>query len=134
MTNKILQSDFAVFIGEWYDLPIFRSLHRDQKKLLRLKEKRRNNYPRSVAYALGKAGLAKQQNFWPRLSEMTMPVLLIVGERGRKYRSFGVEMARQMPNCKNVIVPGTGHKVALEQSKKFCRRLDEFLRHNNGAG
>lgn len=81
-----------------------------------------------------KAGLAKQQNFWPQLSEITMPVLLIAGEMDRKYRSFGVEMARQMPNCKNVIVPGAGHNVALEQSEKFCRLLDEFLRCNGSAG
>ncbi|HDL17768.1 MAG TPA: alpha/beta fold hydrolase, partial [Bacteroidetes bacterium] len=95
---EILRDDFAAFIDEWYNLPVFQSLLTNPKLLFKLKEMRRKNHPRSIAYAMEKAGLAEQTDFWLRLSEITMPVLFIAGEMDRKYRSLGVEMARQMPN------------------------------------
>lgn len=64
-----------------------------------------------------------------RLSELTMPTLLISGELDFDYiRSRNRDLARKLPNSRAAEVPGTAHLPNLEQPELFNRHLGEFLR------
>jgi pimeloyl-ACP methyl ester carboxylesterase len=68
---------------------------------------------------------------WPEprpLSELTMPTLVVVGDRDQPdFLAIGERIAREAPNARLEIVPGAGHLVALDAPEAFERLLLEFL-------
>jgi 2-succinyl-6-hydroxy-2,4-cyclohexadiene-1-carboxylate synthase len=73
----------------------------------------RNTVP-GLARALRGLGTGALPSVWDRLSELAMPVTLVVGERDTKFRAIAEQMAGQLPDVKLVVVPGAGHAVHLE--------------------
>lgn len=64
-----------------------------------------------------------------RLSELTMPTLLISGELDFAYvRSRQSDLARKLLNSRAAEIPGTTHLPNLEQPELFNGHLREFLR------
>jgi len=51
---------------------------------------------------------------WDRLHELTMPAVVLAGERDTRYREIAVRLAGALPNARCEIVPGAGHRLALE--------------------
>jgi 2-succinyl-6-hydroxy-2,4-cyclohexadiene-1-carboxylate synthase len=77
---------------------------------------RRANPPDGLAAALDSLGTGNQSPLWDRLAELTMPTLLVAGERDAKF----VDIARRMdavtgPNVRTAFVPESGHAVHLDQ-------------------
>jgi pimeloyl-ACP methyl ester carboxylesterase len=66
----------------------------------------------------------------PALSALTMPTLVVVGERDQPdFLAIGERIAREAPNARLEVVPGAGHLVAVEAPEEFERLLLEFLEH-----
>jgi 3-oxoadipate enol-lactonase len=64
----------------------------------------------------------------PLLSYLTMPTLVVVGDRDKRdFREIGERIAREAPNARLEIVAGAGHLVALERPDEFDELLLEFL-------
>jgi pimeloyl-ACP methyl ester carboxylesterase len=64
----------------------------------------------------------------PLLSHLTMPTLVVVGDRDKRdFREIGERIAREAPNARLEIVAGAGHLVAVEQPDEFDRLLLDFL-------
>ncbi len=64
-----------------------------------------------------------------RLSELTMPTLLISGELDFVcVRSRHAELARALSNARTAEIPGTAHLPNLERPESFNAHLREFLR------
>lgn len=79
-------------------------------------EVRRTNPPDGLAAALEALGTGGQTPLWDRLGDLTMPTLLVAGERDAKF----VDIARRMdtvtgPNVQTAFVPEAGHAVHLDQ-------------------
>jgi 2-succinyl-6-hydroxy-2,4-cyclohexadiene-1-carboxylate synthase len=55
---------------------------------------------------------------WERLSELTMPVTVLVGERDTKFRAIAERMG-----FPTVVVPGAGHAVPLEAPAAVAAHL-----------
>jgi 2-succinyl-6-hydroxy-2,4-cyclohexadiene-1-carboxylate synthase len=64
----------------------------------------------------------------PRLHEITIPVLWVVGERDKTYVETGQRAVSLLPNAELWICPDAGHRVPWEQPKAFRARLREFVR------
>ena len=76
---------------------------------------RLRNDPQGLARALRGLGTGALPPLWERLGDLGLPVLLIVGERDRKFAQIAQEMARALPDARLEVVPGAGHAVHLEQ-------------------
>jgi 2-succinyl-6-hydroxy-2,4-cyclohexadiene-1-carboxylate synthase len=75
---------------------------------------RLRNDPTGLARALRGLGTGALPSLWERLSEIRVPVALVVGERDEKFTALASQMASQLPDAQVIVVPGAGHAVHLE--------------------
>ncbi len=74
--------------------------------------------------------LAKRPTIYslePRLKEIRVPTLLIVGEHDEPCLKVHSFMARVIPRAKQVVLPGVGHLTNLEAPAAFNAAVRRFL-------
>jgi 2-succinyl-6-hydroxy-2,4-cyclohexadiene-1-carboxylate synthase len=84
-------------------------------------EQRLRNTPAGLARALRGLGTAALPSAWERLGALDMPVVLVVGQRDRKFTAIAERMAGLLPCSEIVVVPGVGHAVHLEAPEAIAR-------------
>lgn len=128
LADRIEREGITAFVDYWETLPLWASqarltqVQRDQLRALRLK-----NDPVGLANCLRGFGTGVQPDLWPTLSDLRLPVLLIVGEDDAKFRAINAQMAAALPNAHLTIVPQAGHTVHLEQPDAYTARVLAFL-------
>lgn len=68
-----------------------------------------------------------QEDLFPRLSELSMPVLLIAGGLDDKYRRIARSLHEALAGSRLCIVEGAGHNVHLERPDAYIRAVEAFL-------
>ncbi|HAW47416.1 MAG TPA: alpha/beta hydrolase [Roseovarius sp.] len=69
------------------------------------------------------------------LDRLTMPTLVLWGDRDKSYRWPQVETLWQgLPDAALAVIPGTAHAVHLEKPALFHAMLEDFLDQGGGAG
>jgi 2-succinyl-6-hydroxy-2,4-cyclohexadiene-1-carboxylate synthase len=81
---------------------------------------RLRNTTAGLAGALRGLGTGILPSLWGRLTELGMPVTLVVGERDRKFRAIADQMAGSIARAQVVVVPGAGHAVHLEAPRRVA--------------
>jgi 2-succinyl-6-hydroxy-2,4-cyclohexadiene-1-carboxylate synthase len=84
---------------------------------------RLRNTAAGLAASLRGMGTGRMTPVWDRLGELTMPAVVIVGERDAKFRSIGERMAERLPDAELVVVPRAGHAVHLEAPEAVAAAL-----------
>jgi pimeloyl-ACP methyl ester carboxylesterase len=82
---------------------------------------RRQNTPAGLAAALRGLGTGVLPSLWDRLGGLSMPVVLVVGERDMRFRAIADDMAARIRSVEVVVVPGVGHAVHLEAPEVVAR-------------
>lgn len=68
-----------------------------------------------------------------RLSEVTVPALVLTGEHEMTYFRLGADaVAYALPDARRVTVPGGGHALHLQEPERFTAELHRFLREVEG--
>jgi len=81
--------------------------------------------PQGLAAALRGLGTGTLPPLWHRLSEITLPTLIIVGERDQKFAEIGRQMHSRIPGVDRfLVVPGAGHAVHLERPDAIADELE----------
>jgi 2-succinyl-6-hydroxy-2,4-cyclohexadiene-1-carboxylate synthase len=116
------------FIEKWENIPLFAT----QKRLPPIvqeciRTERLRNNAKGLANSLRGMGTGKQPSWWDRLSEVTIPTLLICGELDEKFCQIASEMARLMPNAVVSKISDSGHAIHVEQPEIFVKIVDEFI-------
>lgn len=112
LADHIEEIGVDAFVDEWLALPLFAGLPESGRYV----DERRTNHARGLATSLRLAGTGTQEPLWGRLAELTMPVLVLVGEHDTKFRDLGERMAESIgPSATFVVVGSAGHTVHLEQ-------------------
>jgi pimeloyl-ACP methyl ester carboxylesterase len=63
------------------------------------------------------------------LSEITVPTLAILGGLDIKdYKDIYIKVVSEIPNAKGIIIPGSGHIVALEKADEVSKATVDFLK------
>jgi 2-succinyl-6-hydroxy-2,4-cyclohexadiene-1-carboxylate synthase len=91
------------------------------------REDRLRNTPAGLAASLRGAGTSRMGNLWDGLAGLTMPALVLVGERDEKFRAIGERLAGALADAELVIVPGAGHALPLEAPAAVARALEALL-------
>jgi len=128
LADRIERDGIPAFVDFWETLRLWDS----QKKLpeetrLALRRQRLQNDPIGLANSLRGMGTGIQPSLWPRLSELTMPVLLLSGALDAKFVDMNRQMAAHMPTARLEIVPDAGHTIHLERPSLFANLVLSFM-------
>jgi 2-succinyl-6-hydroxy-2,4-cyclohexadiene-1-carboxylate synthase len=117
LADEIESSTIEEFARRWAQTPVLGGqpewIERD----------RLSNTTAGLARALRGLGTGALPSLWDRLGELRMPVLLIVGERDRKFRAIAEEMAAAIPDARVAVVPDAGHAVHLEAPERVAELI-----------
>jgi len=107
------------FLERWLSHPMFGDLTEPGP---------RRRDPGILAACLRRLGTGVQEPLWDRLAELSMPVLVVAGERDDKFIAVGRRMADAIgDNARFAVVPGAGHAAHLEEPKAFRAVVEPFL-------
>ena len=84
---------------------------------------RLRNSADGLAASLRGMGTGAMTPVWDRLGELTMPAVVLAGERDAKFRALGERLADGLPDARLVVVPGAGHAVHLEAPDAVAEAL-----------
>jgi 2-succinyl-6-hydroxy-2,4-cyclohexadiene-1-carboxylate synthase len=102
---------FEEFIERWRAQPLFAEDPPEVDALAR--EDQRRNRPDALAAVLRGVGTGEMAPLWGRLSELTMPVAVLAGDRDAKFQALGRRMVDLLPDAGLIVVAG-GHGLPLE--------------------
>ena len=112
------------FLDRWLALPLFRGLAPDAAD----RDDRRRNTVAGLASSLRLAGSGTQVPSWARLPTLTMPTLLLAGQRDDKFAALAHRMATAIGvNATCALVPGAGHAAHRENPDAFSALVRAWL-------
>jgi 2-succinyl-6-hydroxy-2,4-cyclohexadiene-1-carboxylate synthase len=123
LADEIEHLDIEVFAQRWARTPVLAGVSEDVAR--RAREDRLRSGPAGLALALRGLGTGALPPVWDRLSELLMPVALVVGERDAKFQAIARQMAGALPSPQVVVVPGAGHAVHLENPRRVAQAIAE---------
>ena len=121
------------FLADWYNQPVFSTVsesvrYAERKRKLQMLSDGRADRQR-WSQTLRVNSISKQPDYWTRLDELSVPVLLVAGENDQKYRKMIDRFAQRISAIKPTvrILPGCGHIVHREDPDALIAVLREFL-------
>lgn len=118
LANWAEQHGREAFLDRWTSQPLFSGLDPAATRRHRLES------IAEIAGQLRRLGQGVQQPMWDRLGELTMPVVLIAGERDHRYSAIARRMAATIGNRAQLcIVPNAGHALLEEQPGAIAELL-----------
>jgi len=123
LADRIETIGVEAFIDEWLQNPLFAGLTPDQA----MRVDRLRNTADGLASSLRLAGTGTQAPLWDRLSEITCPVLLLVGQHDKKFSAIAERLATALPNAELRAIADAGHSVHLEQPERTVDALIDWL-------
>lgn len=122
--SELERDGLEAFLQRWLAQPLFATLPADAADL----DDRRRNTVEGLASSLRLAGTGSQAPRWAELSCLTMPILVLAGERDERFVALGRRMAQEIgANAELATVPGAGHAAHREQPDAFLAALRAFL-------
>lgn len=127
LAEKLRQVGTPEFLAGWYQSPLFASLARQPELLNRICAENQSNDASQLARVLGELSPGRMPSHWGRLSELTLPTLLLAGALDEKYQAQLTRAAEFMPTATLRICPDGGHNLHSEKPAWFVKKLREFL-------
>jgi 2-succinyl-6-hydroxy-2,4-cyclohexadiene-1-carboxylate synthase len=104
------------FVDAWQSLPLWESQKDLSPSILQAQRTQRLAHDANqLASALDVLGTGRMPSMWQRLSELKMPLTLLVGERDAKYLQIANAMLQRVPQARLVVIPEAGHNPVLER-------------------
>jgi 2-succinyl-6-hydroxy-2,4-cyclohexadiene-1-carboxylate synthase len=122
LARELQEMDIEAFAERWARTPVLAGLPENVQAAV--DADRRRSTPDGLAKALRHLGTGALPPLWTRLGELTMPVVLVAGERDLKFSKLAGRMAQEIPAAEVVIVPGAGHAAHLEAPEELARVVD----------
>jgi 2-succinyl-6-hydroxy-2,4-cyclohexadiene-1-carboxylate synthase len=112
LADELEHSTIERFAERWASTPTLADQPPEVRA--RVDADRRRNTPPGLAAALRGLGTGTLPSLWPRLDRLTIPVVLVVGERDEKFIQIARRMVEELPNGRLVVARGAGHAVHWE--------------------
>ncbi len=121
----------AAFLDYWHRLPLFA-----HGKPVSPESHRGSPCPpgqaSNLARSLSMLGTGVQPSFWDVLSELQVPVQLIVGRNDAKYVQVARDMQRRLPNSRMDLISAAGHRAHVDQPEEVGAKLMEHVLQHPG--
>lgn len=113
LADEIERDGIEAFAERWAALPLFASQSTEVRAAAQAE--RLAQSPAGLAASLRGFGTGAMEPVWDRLGELSLPAVVVVGERDAKFRAIGERLAAALPRAgEPVVVPGAGHALPLE--------------------
>jgi 2-succinyl-5-enolpyruvyl-6-hydroxy-3-cyclohexene-1-carboxylate synthase len=122
--ERLEREGLAAFLPAWYAQPLFASLR--ERAPAGWAERRHEGHAASLAAVLRAVSPALQEDLWPRLAELPMPVLWAAGERDERYGGLMRRAAARTPRGAFVEVEEAGHAIHLESPQALAAALMDW--------
>ncbi|MBD0388579.1 MAG: 2-succinyl-6-hydroxy-2,4-cyclohexadiene-1-carboxylate synthase [Nostoc sp. C3-bin3] len=126
LSRSIIQTDFAAFLSNWYNQPIFGYI-KNHPEYDRMIESRLQNNPQELDKSLRFMGIGCQPSLWEKLQKNKIPLLLLVGEYDEKFISINTKMAQMCEFAQLKIISNAGHNIHFENTLAFVENIKDFL-------
>ena len=121
--DRVERVGVDTFLDEWLAAPLFGTLPVDDVGL----EHRRRNTAAGLAHSLRTCGTGDQGTLWPRLDELTIPVLVLAGELDTKFTAIGRRMTDQIADATFIAVADAGHAAHTERPRAVAEAIADWL-------
>lgn len=119
----LIQEGIDVFVTRWQKQAIFATQKALPAQVLETQQRKRKRHTAAgLAYAMRVLGLGNMPNYWPRLSQLQIPVRWIVGSADDKFLTIARRATQLNASFDLVELPEVGHNPLLE-SPQEVRRL-----------
>lgn len=125
LATRIEAIGIDAFADEWGRSPLFSAQSAEVAAAARAD--RLHNGAAGLAASLRGAGTGRMGPLWAALGALTMPVLVLTGERDEKFTAIGARLAAALPDAEHVVVPGAGHQLPLEAPDAVAAELTRLL-------
>lgn len=122
LADRIERGSIGEFAAFWMAQPVFAGASAEAAALWR--EDLLRGDPPAIAAQLRALGPGATPPVWDRLGELTMPAVVVVGERDAKYRELGERLVAGLPDARLVAIPGAGHGLPREAPRALAAVLD----------
>jgi 2-succinyl-6-hydroxy-2,4-cyclohexadiene-1-carboxylate synthase len=126
LSRSISYADFRVFLLNWYNQPIFGSI-KNHPAFDKMLESRLENNPIELAKSLRFMGTGSQPSLWEQLKNLTVPLLLLVGEKDEKFLDINTNMFQICKSAYLKVINNAAHNIHLENTGEFVQSIQEFL-------
>ena len=123
LADRIESIGTAAFLDEWTAQPMFSRTTIAPEDLAG----RLSNSPHALAQSLRTCGTGVQPSFWEELSALTIPTLIVAGERDAKFTEIGKRLNDEIHGSEFVAIASAGHAVHLDQPEAFISALENFI-------
>lgn len=114
------------FVDWWLGLPLFAGLARLPGEMREsARRMRAGQDPARMAAWLRGGGTGSQPSYWDDLSDLRIPVRILVGEDDAKFRRVAADMAAHLPDAVISVAPGAGHLPHLEAPEVWLAWVQE---------
>lgn len=128
LAQKIEERGLEWFVDYWERLPLFASQKRlPLSRRLRLRAERLAQRPVGLANSLRGFGAGAMPPVWEALTQLKLPVLVLVGALDARYVAIARQLTRHLPCAELCIVPEAGHAVHIENPSFFLAAVQHFL-------
>lgn len=128
LADDLEQRGVEWFVDFWASRPFYASQFAlGEEHIETARRQRLRNAPRGLAAALRGAGAGAQDAFHDRLREVTVPVLVMIGELDVSFRLHADELMAGLPDAELAMIPAAGHATHLEAPRETARRIRAFL-------
>jgi 2-succinyl-6-hydroxy-2,4-cyclohexadiene-1-carboxylate synthase len=126
IARKLVRGDFAAFLFNWYNQPIFGSIknHPEFDNMLRI---RLQNHPIELAKSLQFMGIGSQPSLWEELKNNVTPLLLITGEYDDKFININAAIANICKLAQLKVINNSAHNIHFENALEFVQNIKDFL-------
>ncbi|MED3662562.1 2-succinyl-6-hydroxy-2,4-cyclohexadiene-1-carboxylate synthase [Ureibacillus terrenus] len=121
LANEIEEKGIHWFVDKWENITLFASQKTLPAEIRQaIREERLSQSETGLANSLRGMGTGAQDSNWPKLNQLSIPVVLITGELDQKFVQITKQMAEQLPNAKHITVPDAGHSIHVENPEQFA--------------
>jgi 2-succinyl-6-hydroxy-2,4-cyclohexadiene-1-carboxylate synthase len=133
LAERIEREGIKAFVDFWERIPLFASQRELPESFQdNIRKQRLQNNPIGLSNSLRGMGTGRQPSWWEQLTALTIPVLLLVGEKDIKFCSIAEQMDNLLERAKIYKVPQSGHAIHVEQPRIFGTIVSEFLQNQKG--
>lgn len=122
LAQEIERLPVAEFADRWARTPTLAG--QAAEVAARARADRLRNTPEGLARSLRGLGTGALPPLWHRLGELRAPVMLVVGERDRKFAQIARRMEETLPRGRVELVRGAGHAVHLERPEAVAGLIE----------
>ncbi|MBS4216717.1 2-succinyl-6-hydroxy-2,4-cyclohexadiene-1-carboxylate synthase [Bacillus sp. FJAT-49711] len=128
LCQMIMQQGLEAFVYYWEGIPLFKTQESLEESVkLQIRRQRLSNNPIGLVNSLQGMGTGVQPSWWDDLKNIEIPVLLLCGEKDRKFCTISKEMQLLIKNVDLIEVERVGHAIHVEDPRIFGTIVREFL-------